>query len=285
MAEAAAAACLWARATPMPWLPTRFVDRPQENIVDVLVIGESSARGVPYDEWLSVADIVAWKLGEVFPQRTFQIENQAAPGLSLQAMHTKLAGITRRPELAIVYAGHNEFQSRFDWSHGAMHYADESPPKVRTLEDLACGVSRVLRLMVDTAQSLKVSVPPTRTVTRQLVDVPVYTAEQYAERLKDFEIRLGAIVGYLEWVGAQVVLVIPPGNDAGFEPNRSFLPSHTSRAQREQFASEFTAARNDETGQSCTGRNGLSAIARRPTSVCRDAFSIGPIAGANRPLG
>ena len=41
----------------------------------------------------------------------------------------------------------------------------------------------------------------------------------------------GVIVAYLEWIGAQVVLVIPPGNDAGFEPNRSILPSNTPRAQ------------------------------------------------------
>ena len=247
VAEAASAACLWARTVPMPWLPTGFSDPPGENVVDILVIGESSARGVPYDDWLSMPDIVAWKLGEAFPQRIFQVENQAAPGLSLQAMHTKLGWITRRPELAILYAGHNEFQSRFDWAHGALHYADEVPPRAETLQSLARGVSPVLRLMDDTAESLKVSMPPTRTVTRQLVDVPVYTPEQYAERLKEFQTRLAAIVAYLEWIGAQVVLVIPPGNDAGFEPNRSFLPSHTSRAQREAFASVFRAARDDET--------------------------------------
>ena len=246
VAEAAAAACLRARSIPMPWLPIRFEDRPADNVVDVLVIGESSAQGVPYEKWLSVADIVAWKLGAAFPQMAFQVENQAAPGLSLQAMHTKLAGIKRRPELAVLYAGHNEFQSRFDWAHGALHYADEIPPKAETLQRLARGVSPVLRLMGETVQSLRVSMPPTRTVTRRLVDVPVYTPEQYAERLKEFQTRLGAIVAYLEWIGAQVVLVIPPGNDAGFEPNRSFLSSNTSRAQREAFASEFLAARDDD---------------------------------------
>ncbi len=119
-------ACLWANSIPMPWLPTRFEDRPGDNVVDILVIGESSAQGVPYDRWFSVADIVAWKLRAAFPQMTFQVENQATPGLSLQAMHTKLAGIKRRPELVILYAGHNEFQSRFDWAHGALHYADET---------------------------------------------------------------------------------------------------------------------------------------------------------------
>ena len=247
VAEGVAVACLWATSIPMPWLPVRFEDGPDDAVTDILVVGESSAQGVPYEKWLSVADIVAWKLGTAFPRMEFRIVNQATPGLSLQAMHTKLAGIERRPELVILYAGHNEFSSRFDWAHGALYYIDEMPPATETLQSLARRVSPLIRLMGETAQRLRVSIAPTRTVTRQLVDVPVYTAKQYAERLTEFGTRLGAIVTYLEWIGARVVLVIPPGNDAGFEPNRSFLAPETSRAEREAFAAEFVAARAVQT--------------------------------------
>jgi lysophospholipase L1-like esterase len=243
VAEGVAVACLWAMSIPMPWLPVRFEDGPNDTVTDILVVGESSAQGVPYEKWLSVADIVAWKLGTAFPRMDFRIVNQATPGLSLQAMHTKLAGIERRPELVILYAGHNEFSSRFDWAHGALHYTDEIPPPTVTLQSLARRVSPLIRLIGETTQRLRVSIAPTRTVTRQLVDVPVYTAEQYADRLTEFGTRLGAIVTYLEWIGARVVLVIPPGNDAGFEPNRSFLAPETSQAERDAFAGEFTAAR------------------------------------------
>ena len=99
-----------------------------------------------------------------------------------------------------------------------------------------------------------------------MVDVPVYTPEQYAERLREFRTRLGAIVSYFEWIGAQVVLVIPPGNDAGFEPNRSFLSSNTSRAEREAFATEFLAARRDETTNPVHGRKGVPTIAGAPAA-------------------
>jgi lysophospholipase L1-like esterase len=231
----------------MPWLPVRFEDRPGDHVVDVLVIGESSALGIPYDAWFSVGDIVAWKLGEAFPQMVFRVENQAQPGIPLQSMHTKLAGTKRRPELVILYAGHNEFMARFDVAHGAFHYADLTPPTAVTLEVLARRVSPLLRLMAETAQRLRVSTAPSRIVTRQLVDVPVYTPEQYAERLTEFRTRLGVIVSYCERIAAQVVLVIPPGNDAGFEPNRSFLRRDTSAAEREAFAAEFLAARRSET--------------------------------------
>jgi hypothetical protein len=100
--------------------------------------------------------------------------------------------------------------------------------------------------MEETAQSLSGSIPPPHVITRQLVDVPVCTSEQYADRLKEFRTRLGVIVSYLERIGAQVVMVIPPGNEAGFEPNRSVLPSSTLRADREAFASRFLAAREAE---------------------------------------
>ena len=74
----------------------------------------------------------------------------------------------------------------------------------------------------------------------------MYTAAEYAERLHDFRVRLEAMTAYCERVGALVVLVIPPGNDADFEPNRSFLPPETTRADREAFAREFEAARRLE---------------------------------------
>jgi tetratricopeptide (TPR) repeat protein len=274
VAEGAAVVCRWANSIPMPWLPIQFEDRSGDQVVDILVIGESSAQGVPYEKWFSVADIVAWKLGAAFPKMAFRVENQATPGLSLQAMHTKLGGITRRPELVILYAGHNEFSSRFDWAHGAFYYADETPPAAETLESLARRVSPLFRLIGETAQRLRVSMPPTRVVTRRLVDVPVYTPEQYAERLNEFRTRLGAIVSYLEWIGAQVVLVIPPGNDAGFEPNRSFLSSNTSRAQREVFASEFLAARRDETRDPVQAETAYRQLLERQPRFAESHFRL-----------
>ena len=42
------------------------------------------------------------------------------------------------------------------------------------------------------------------------------------------------------------MLVVPPSNDAGFDPNRSFLPAETTRAEREAFARDFLFARRSE---------------------------------------
>ena len=101
-----------------------------------------------------------------------------------------------------------------------------------TLERSAREHSPLCRLIQQTIGIYRVSLPPPRHVTRPLVDVPVYTAAEYAERLHDFRTRLETMTAYCERLGALVVLVPPPGNDANFEPNRSFLPPQTTRAER-----------------------------------------------------
>jgi hypothetical protein len=58
--------------------------------------------------------------------------------------------------------------------------------------------------------------------------------------------RLEAMVSYAVKLGATPVLIAPPGNDAGFEPNRSVLPLGTPRHERDAFAREFLAARKKE---------------------------------------
>src|SRR5262249_18060997 len=64
--------------------------------------------------------------------------------------------------------------------------------------------------------------------------------------LSDFRHRLEAIVAYTERIGAIPILIVPPANDSGFEPNRSYLPATTPYAERAAFAREFLAARRLE---------------------------------------
>jgi hypothetical protein len=85
--------------------------------------------------------------------------------------------------------------------------------------------------------------PPPPEVTRQLVDVPACTPEEYAARLADYGRRLEEIVDHYERAGTLVVILVPPSNDSGFEPNRSLLRPETSREGRAAFAHRFLAVR------------------------------------------
>lgn len=240
--ELSATAWLWSTRVAIPWLPTRFPDPPGDPEIDLLVIGESSAAGVPYSDWLSVGHIVGWKLGEALPNRPVRLDIQATPGHTLAHMQDKLTQTKRRPDLAIIYAGHNEFQAIYNWSHGAYHYTDEAPAHRLTFEGLARRISPLCRMLNINVERLRMSVPPPRIVTRKLVDVPVYTPDEYAERLHNFRTRLAVTVAYLERLGAVIVMVIPPANDATFEPNRSVLPAVRSKEERKAFARDFQEA-------------------------------------------
>src|SRR5262245_19332645 len=91
----------------------------------ILVIGESSGRGEPYHPWLSVGQIVAWKLESIFPGRPIQVDTWATGGATLRDMHDKLADLTYHPDAMVVYVGHNEFQARFPWMRDEGYYRDE----------------------------------------------------------------------------------------------------------------------------------------------------------------
>ena len=62
-------------------LPTRFPDTSDDDTLDIVVLGESSACGAPYHKWLSVGQIVAWKLREAIPNRQFRVEHLARLGM------------------------------------------------------------------------------------------------------------------------------------------------------------------------------------------------------------
>ena len=99
--------------TDFPALPTRFAASPREEY-RIVVLGGSSASGEPFWPWLSVGQIVAWRLSEAVADRRFACEILAYPGDSLEMQHHKLAALKRRPDAVIIYAGHNEFVARFE---------------------------------------------------------------------------------------------------------------------------------------------------------------------------
>jgi lysophospholipase L1-like esterase len=209
----------------------------------IVVVGESSAEGVPYRDWFSVGKIVVWQLRRLFPQRMFHLEVQARAGWTLEQMHQKLAESRHRPDAVILYAGHNEFSSRYGWSSEVPHYWDSPRPcwPLRLAASLS-GHSPLCRLLRESQdQALVAARPPLR--RRLLADAPSHSAAHHHQRLEDFRRRLEIILADLKKAGVLTILIVPPGNDAGFEPNRSVLPPQTPRAEQDAFCRAVQEAR------------------------------------------
>ncbi len=214
------------------------------------MIGESSGRGEPYHPWLSVGQIVAWRLKRVFPGRAIDVDIWATGGATLEMMHQKLARLTYRPDALIVYVGHNEFQARYTWMRYVDYYLDTDLPPRLSASPWVLALHRfspLCRLIEETCQRHQVDIMPPRAVTRELVDRPACTAAETAELLADFGRRLEAIVLYCESIGTLPILIIPPSNDAGFDPSRSTLAADTPRSERLAFARAVARTRTLET--------------------------------------
>lgn len=224
-----------------PALPTTF-DENDNSDVTLVVLGESSAAGVPYQKRLSVGKIVAWKLGEVIPTRRFDALVLAQPGDILEGQYYQLSRLRRRPDVLIVYCGHNEFYARVDWSRRVVHYPGQTPNFLERADRLGRRLSALYALIQRANDKYRIELPPSPRFIPRLIDVPSFTPAEFAASLADFRRRLDAIVSFSERVGALPILVIPPGNDAGFEPIRSYLAATTSFAEREAFARDFLAA-------------------------------------------
>jgi hypothetical protein len=248
-----------------PTLPSEFSDRDGDRDVDLVVLGESSAEGVPYQKWFSVGQIVKWQLEQAIPGRTFRLRILARSGDTLERQHEGLARLKRRPELLIVYCGHNEFLSRFFAFRDPPHYfLDQRPSDWERFIGRMERLSPFLGMIHESAEKCRIALPPP-TTERELVDVPVYTPGEYSTLLADFRHRLEAIVSYARGLGALPILISPPGNDSDFEPNRSFLPADTPRHIRESFRRAFLTARQlESTDHSASMKQYRDLLARQP---------------------
>jgi hypothetical protein len=225
---------------------TRRSDPASDAGLYVVVLGESSARGEPYQPWVSIGQIVGWQLERVFPGRRVTVDLRAEGGYTLGQAVPLLADLRRRPDAIILFVGHNEFQTRFGWPRTVRHYVEEGPGSPLALLELARSLSSTATLILKTLDGFYGEAPPPARGNRELVDHPICTPWEYESIRKDFEVWLDVYAGYCNRIGAQPIVIVPASNDGSFEPNRSVLAGSTPLQARTAFARAFLAARAAE---------------------------------------
>lgn len=262
-------------------LPTRFEDPPSDTDIDIVVVGESSAEGVPFNDWLSIGRLLEWKLNEAMPGRRVNVQILAISGSILEHQHRRLADLKRRPDLLIVYCGHNEFSSRLNGARDLPYYVDDwEPSGWQMVCERVESVSPLCELIRRTKEKCLLEIPPSRSGDRDLVDRPAYTAAESTLLLADFRRRLEAIAAWGERIGATMVLIPPPGNDAGYEPNRSFLPASMTRDRRESFRRAFLAARDLEQADAPAAIASYRALIDREPGFAEAHYRLGVLLDA-----
>jgi hypothetical protein len=212
----------------------------------LVVIGESSARGEPYHPWLSVGQLVGWQLESVFPGRKVRVDVRAEGGLCLEQAVLLLSYLEQRPDAIMIFSGHNEFQARFGWSRNARHYVEEGPDSPIALLEKLRFITSTTGYILSAIDRYYGEKPPPPRVTRELVDHPTCTPEEYAFLRGEFAMRLDGVTEYCMRIGALPILIMPGSNDGSFDPSRSVLNGATPASARAAFANEITAAREAE---------------------------------------
>ena len=83
----------------------------------------------------------------------------------------------------------------------------------------------------------------------RLIDPPQCSPAEALEICKNFETRLEALTAYCEEIGAVPVLIVPPANEADYEPSRSTLPPSVPQEERAAVEREFVWARQRESSE------------------------------------
>ena len=257
----------------LPVLPTSFPD-PVPGEYRIVVLGGSSAMGEPFRPWLSVGQIVAWQLQRAVPTRRFELDILAFLGDSLEQQHKKFSAITRRPDAVIIYSGHNEFTARFEENRD---YSLAEQPRLRLLQS-AYRVSLhspFCCLVYELVSKNRLDSPPLMNGRHQLIDPPLCSPSETAEVLADFTARLEALVGYCEGIGALPILIVPPANEADYEPSRSTLPPTVSGTERDRLVREFFEARGVEATNPALGQSLYRGILDRHPGFAEAHFRLG----------
>ncbi len=213
----------------------------------MLVLGESSAEGQPFQEWTSIGHMVAWQLERARPGRRVRVVMRATGGVTLSHMLPLLERETERPDLVLLYSGHNEFQARWGWTRVVDHYRDDSSRRARdTLIDRVGSWTPLCRLVRDAFEHQRVDYDPPPREVRAAADRPVCEPEIRASIRDEFENGLETVARWCERRGALPVFFVPAGNDAGLDPDRTVLSPETSQSDRQQFAHDLQETRADE---------------------------------------
>ena len=221
--------------------------RPDGSSLNILVLGESSAAGVPYQPWVSVGQIVGWQMERILPGRKVHVDLRARGGFCLEEALLPLTNLDHRPDAVILFSGHNEFHARYGWSRNVRHYVEEGPESLLGLQELGRSISSTTYLILQTLDRFYGEAPPPPHVTRELVDHPSFTPKEYVFLRREFERRLDSLAVYSNRIGALAILIVPGSNDGSYEPSRSVLAAATPPAARAEFAAAFQAARAAET--------------------------------------
>jgi tetratricopeptide (TPR) repeat protein len=206
---------------------------PPPGELHVAFVGESTMAGFPYLKF-GIPKVVGWQLEQMYPNHKIVLDDLSAVGLNLHTALARLDKLTVRPQLLLLYSGHNEFfyeveelATDLDTPWERFDGLFEWSPLFRLLDQR---ISRHIGMHDLEAQG-----------ARARADRPLASPEACEKRLMRFEGHLEQLARWCERLEIPELWFVPAGTEADYAPNRSCLahpPTVSQRADIESFAHE-----------------------------------------------
>jgi tetratricopeptide (TPR) repeat protein len=206
---------------------------PPPGELHVAFVGESTMAGFPYLKF-GIPKVVGWQLAQMYPDRKIVLDDLSAVGLNLHTALARLDRLTVRPQLLLLYSGHNEFfydveelATELDTPWERLDWLFEWSPLFRVLDRR---ISRYVGVQDLEAEG-----------SRTLVDRPIASRDAGEKRLARFEAQLERLADWGGRLQIPELWFVPAGSNADYAPNRSWLsraPSKFQQAQIESLAQE-----------------------------------------------
>jgi tetratricopeptide (TPR) repeat protein len=215
-------------AFPREWEPAAGEE------IRIAAVGGSTMLGFPYHPKFDIPASFTARLKQRFPRGTFRFENAADGGLNFERAVERLHSLSVKPDLILVYTGHNEF---FYDLEEAVLTAKSSLPLV----DRWFAWSAAYRHL--TSHSLRLRPPPATIVdAHQIVQEPLFSPgviQQRRERLAD---QLQQFADFCRDEEIALVGFLPAAGESVFEPNRSLTDRRVSEQTKRTIQQELGLA-------------------------------------------
>ena len=184
-----------------------------EGEIRIAAIGGSTMLGFPYEPHYSIGHVLAWQLRQMYPEHEVQLENLAVTGANLEQALARLGDLRKKPDVILVYSGHNQFFHRLEElslaraaSWGAI--------------DEWMSISAVFRIVNPLlAQQMMVTKSPEG--DRHLCGIRICPEHLLKTRLRRYASQLENFFRWAKQNDIAVVCCSPVAGESDFEPNLS----------------------------------------------------------------
>ena len=216
----------------------------------IVVLGESTVQGFPYEANLAFPRILQRRLQDIFLERNVEVVNL---GMTAVTSYTLLdfadEVIEQKPDAVLIYTGHNEYYGALgvgSMENGAIpHWLKRLHLKLvhfKTYQLLQKSVASISRFISPVAENDPKATLMERIVAKNLIP---YNSKMYADGLTQFSDNMTALLEKLKEARVPVIISDLVSNVGDMPPFRSMASATYPRAD-----SVYSDARRLEAGLS-----------------------------------